>query len=323
MRYFGIQDTVLYEVIRLFPSVPIFFIASGFLVSASLSRSKSYGDYIKNRILRIYPALYASLGMSFIIMFSLYSPDIEVKKFIFWLFGQMTLFQYYNPDFFRGYGTGVMNGSLWSVLVQMQFYLLLPLILYCVKKYRNYTLWVGLFIGLMILNYVFYSFFKDATSRKLLIVKLSHITVLPHLFLFLTGVFFQHNLDLINRYLKNNFLFFAVLYTICCIVSAKLGLRYQGAEFNPVLAVCLALAVFSFAYSYRHIFAHIGKGYDISYGLYVYHMPIINMFMVLNIFSPYLNTVFTVLVSIIIATVSLKFLEKPIMQFKKQSKKTT
>ena len=323
MRYFGIQDTLAYDVIRLFPSVPIFFIASGFLVSASLSRSKSYTDYIKGRILRIYPALYASLGMSLIIMFSLYSPDIEFKKFIFWLLGQLTIFQYYNPDFFRGYGMGVMNGSLWSVSVQMQFYLVLPLILYCVKQYRNYALWIGLFVALMLANYIFYSFFKDATNRKLLIVKLSHITVLPHLFLFLTGVFFQHNLDLINRYLKNNFFVFAILYIICAIISAKLGLRYQGAEFNPVLALCLSLAMFSFAYSYRHIFANIGKGYDISYGLYVYHMPIINMFMVLNIFSPYLNTVFTVLVSVIIATLSLKFLEKPIMQLKKQSQKNT
>ena len=39
-----------------FPGVPVFFIISGFLVSASLERSKSPADYFTNRFLRIFPA---------------------------------------------------------------------------------------------------------------------------------------------------------------------------------------------------------------------------------------------------------------------------
>ncbi len=315
-RHFHLQDTIAFDIIRLFPSVPIFFIASGFLVSASYTRSKSFSDYITSRLFRIYPALYASLGLSLIAMFSLYSPEFELKQFLIWLFGQMTVIQFYNPDYFRGYGSGVMNGSLWSISVQMQFYLLLPVILFCLKKYKNRLLWIALFIGLMIINYIFYNFFKDPTTKTTL-VKLFHVSIFPHLFLFLMGVFFQQNLDFVNKYLKNNFLFFAVLYAISAMISAKLGLRYQGAEFNPILAIFLGLATMSFAYSYQTYFANFAKGYDISYGLYVYHNPIINVLLMLNIFNPYMNVMITVIVTIIIATLSLLYIEKPVMRFKK------
>jgi peptidoglycan/LPS O-acetylase OafA/YrhL len=315
-RHFHLQDTLAYDIVRLFPSVPIFFVASGFLVSASYARSKSFSDYITNRLFRIYPALYVSLGLSLIAMFSLYSPEFELKQFLIWLFGQMTIIQFYNPDYLRGYGSGVMNGSLWSISVQMQFYLLLPIILLCLKKYKNRLLWIALFTILMVINYVFYGLFKDPTTKTTL-VKLFHVSIFPHLFLFLMGVFFQQNLNFINKYLKNNFLFFAGLYALSAFISAKLGLRYQGAEFNPILAIVLAMATMSFAYSYQKYFANFAKGYDISYGLYVYHNPIINVLLTLNLFNPQMNVVMTVIITIIIATLSLLYIEKPVMRFKK------
>ena len=33
-----------------------------------------------------------------------------------------------HPDFLRGYGVGVLNGSLWTIPVELQFYALVPLI---------------------------------------------------------------------------------------------------------------------------------------------------------------------------------------------------
>jgi peptidoglycan/LPS O-acetylase OafA/YrhL len=126
---------------------------------------------------------------------------------------------------------------------------------------------------------------------------------------------------LVNKYLKNNFLFFAGLYAVAAIISAKIGLRYQGAEFNPILGILLGMATISFAYSYQKIFANFARGYDISYGLYVYHNPIINMLLMLNIFNPYMNTVITVVISIILATLSLILVEKPAMKLKNFSLK--
>ena len=40
-----------------------------------------------------------------------------------WFVCQGSVVQFWNPDFLRGFGVGVVNGSLWSVSVEIQFYI--------------------------------------------------------------------------------------------------------------------------------------------------------------------------------------------------------
>jgi hypothetical protein len=44
-----------------------------------------------------------------------------------WLAAQLTIGQFYNPVFLRGYGLGVLNGSLWTIPLE-QFCVLVPLL---------------------------------------------------------------------------------------------------------------------------------------------------------------------------------------------------
>ena len=48
--------------------------------------------------------------------------------------GQMAVFQFYGPDFMRSFGSGVLNGSLWTVTVELQFYILVPVIYWILSK---------------------------------------------------------------------------------------------------------------------------------------------------------------------------------------------
>src|SRR6478752_5590011 len=53
---------VALRVLSAFPGVPIFFMISGFLVTASFERRPNLQDYFVSRFLRIYPALWACLA---------------------------------------------------------------------------------------------------------------------------------------------------------------------------------------------------------------------------------------------------------------------
>ena len=120
-----------------FPGVFVFFVISGFLITASYERNKQYLRYLKNRILRIVPALWIAFILLFIILwvFGFINRDtLSNLPFWGWMFGQITLFQFYTPDILRPFGVGCPNGSLWTIPVEFIFYLILPLLLILFKN---------------------------------------------------------------------------------------------------------------------------------------------------------------------------------------------
>jgi peptidoglycan/LPS O-acetylase OafA/YrhL len=103
---------LLYNVLSFFPGVQIFFIISGFLITASYERNYNIKQYAFNRFLRIYPALWVAFFISVLIISALnYCHSSDLKDFIIWTFCQITCFQFYNPSFLRAFGVGVLNGS--------------------------------------------------------------------------------------------------------------------------------------------------------------------------------------------------------------------
>ncbi len=128
----------------LFPGVPTLFLISGFLVSLSNNNSEFNFRYLIKRILRIFPPLWASIILTVIALFSvgyLNSSNLNWGEFIFWLLGQLTILQVYHPLFLKDFGIGVINGSLWAILVIFQFYIILPFFVkmdnHLSKKYSN------------------------------------------------------------------------------------------------------------------------------------------------------------------------------------------
>ena len=128
-----------------FPGVPIFFFISGFLIAKSYSR-QSLLAYARNRALRIYPGLWVCLILSVTSIwasgyFQQNSPNLT--DFALWVSSQITLGQFYNPDFLRGYGVGVINGSLWTISVELQFYAIVPILFLLYGKNSRFF-WLAL-----------------------------------------------------------------------------------------------------------------------------------------------------------------------------------
>ena len=126
--------------IEKFPGVPVFFVISGFLISASYEKTKSLKTYFTNRALRIFPALWICLAFSILTVLVFGKVNFIQWKVIPWLFAQLSFLQFYNPDFLRSFGTGVLNGSLWTISVELEFYILLPLLYFFFRAEKSRTM---------------------------------------------------------------------------------------------------------------------------------------------------------------------------------------
>lgn len=191
------------SLVSLFPGVPIFFLISGFLISASYEKSRSnIKRYFENRLLRIFPALWVCFFVSIATVFIFYDLNVDLLDFLIWSLAQLSFIQFYNPDFLRGYGVGVLNGSLWTITVELQFYIAIPMLYFIAGYFKNkiknkiliYTLIVAFFLFLVFLNYLY---IYSGNADKGFLSKVYAVTLLPHLYMFLAGVFIQRNIEFI------------------------------------------------------------------------------------------------------------------------------
>jgi peptidoglycan/LPS O-acetylase OafA/YrhL len=83
--------------------------------------------------------------------------------------------------------------------------------------------------------------------------------------------------------------------------------------------ILLALATISAAYSWRSLSEKILGGTDISYGIYIYHSIVINVFVELGRMNSMLSVVWIFLISATLAWLSWTLIEKPALSCKSLS----
>lgn len=317
------SNSLLLELSNFFPGVPIFFFVSGFLISKSYESNPALIEYTKNRVLRIYPAL---IVCTFVTIISVYltgylsSENITLGELLIWIGGQISIFQFYNPEFMREFGTGVLNGSLWTITVELQFYIMVPLLygLFRLAKPDKYNKKLFFLIIFFMVVHLTYTYFK-AHYDSSLIVKLLQVSFIPWIYMFLVGVFFQQNFLILHRMLSGKGLYVTIFYLAVSYISVNyIGLGV-GNEINPILYLLLCVLIFSLAYSIPTFSKNILRGNDISYGVYIYHIPIINLLIYYGYVANMFYVVLTLLIAIFLAIFSWLVIEKNSMKFKKYS----
>lgn len=164
---------------------------SGFLITASYERNANLKQYALNRILRIYPALWIAFIITTVVIFNAgYLHVQNLREFFFWAFCQTGVLQFYNPSFLREFGVGVVNGSLWTISVELQFYAIVPLLYIFMRKcsYKVKFYW-SFYVIAVCISYFFTQIpnvdqhisIHDRGSIYLIILKLSKLTLLPYL----------------------------------------------------------------------------------------------------------------------------------------------
>lgn len=265
------------EVADWFPGVPIFFMISGCLVADSFSKSRSLVNYFWKRALRIFPGLWVCLGVSYILVAVRGELDSVslIPKTLVWLAMQGSILQfvnfYVNP--------GVTNGVLWSVSTELQFYILLPAFFVLIKRVLDGRVLIGCIVVLAFLSGLFHQWVLEHQLELLpRLFPTLYASILANAYCFLFGLIFYLWRNKLLMLVSGRWAFCLVAYLALRMSLTMLGVT-AGVVHSTVLAVIvyalLAGVVFSTAFSFVTVAKSTLKGNDFSFGIYLYHMPLL------------------------------------------------
>jgi len=300
------------QVLYLFPGVPVFFIISGYLISASYERNANLRVYIKNRALRIFPGLWGCILVT-IIAISITGVSFFNKQTIAWLPCQLVGI-IYTPGFLSNYGFGSYNGSLWTIPIELQFYILLPLCYLLLPQKRRNAWLICFFILFLILNAWF-----GLSNLPPALAKLLRYSFIPNFYLFLLGVLLQRFGIYKSRFIYNKGLYWIVAYlTFCLLLYPYL----HPVAFQLVKNILLSGCIVSMAYSAPSFSSKLLKGNDISYGIYIYHGLILTIIVQLKL-SYSINVYSLIVFSYLLGYLSWIIIERPFIKRKEKTIRLT
>lgn len=320
--------------LSLFPGVPIFFVISGYLVSASYERSPDVCSYFRNRFLRLYPGLWVAFAVSLGLVggFGFLTRGLLCSgSFWFWVTTQLSFMQLYNPAAFRGFGVGVVNGSLWTIPIEITFYVALPAIYRWLLYGRDRAEGNLRLIALALPSYfAFFAMSVLGGRDHSFLFKLIDLTLVPHLWMFLLGVLLQRNADPVRPWIEGRVGGWTLLYVPTAWLYRELSARAAAPEASVMdIAVAFAIAVaartllacwaISFALSLPGLGRRILRGNDLSYGVYIYHALIFNAFIELGWTGRPIILTALFAASLGLAWLSWRFVERPALRLKRSS----
>lgn len=299
------------------PGVPTFFLISGFLIGASYLRSgpSKLGYFFRNRALRIYPALWVCVLLSTLAMMAtgyLATQSVTPVGFAGWIAGQVTVVQFYNPGFMRQFGTGVLNGALWTIAVELQFYVLMPVLAYLLQARR----W--LFGLLMVASLATNLLLRLDPETDTMARKLLSVTFLPWVYMFMLGLVAAAFPSLVARARALPYLLLVPAYLASMLLIGSYMVNATNA-IHPLSVLLLGMLLLKVGLAPVALPAWLRRlveNSDFSYGLYLYHMPVINILLYTAVFTPLASFGLTLLISAAVAVLSWFLIEQPALQRK-------
>lgn len=266
---------------------------SGFLIWSSLERTPGFSVFCKKRIFRLYPELWGGVLLSFIVIVILYGSQLEWLPYLAFQFTQGSFLQFWTPDFLRGYGCGTPNGSLWTICVMLQAYV----VMWVLRKLlhgKKAVLWIAVNVACIAL-----SFTPELMESVLpeLLYKLYKQTFIPYMWLFMLGMSLSEFFGFLIPHLKK----FWYIFAIAAVLIALTGWDISG-TYGIFISIAMAPAVIGFAYRCPKLCLK----NDYSYGLYIYHMIVINVMIHFGLVGNIIYVLIAFIASFLLAVLSYK-----------------
>lgn len=285
-------------------AVDCFFVISGFLIVRSFESSITIQSYFLKRLSRVYPAYVAVIVLSVILGFFITSGDLKSYwsyATIKYLLANLLFLNFLQPDLpgaFDGNPFNAVNGALWTIKIEVAFYLSVPFIVKAVSRFgvlkvlgAIYVLSAGYFYLFEYFAELYNSGFMKQLGRQFP----------AQLRFFVSGALMYYFLPLFH---ENRWAIFCL--TLLFFFIPSMGFIYPLSLSVMVISAALFLPQL----------VSLSKFGDYSYGLYVLHFPIIQTLVHFGVFNndPYLFAISTIILTFFLAGVSWNFIEKPFVE---------
>ena len=283
-----------------------FMVVSGFLVTHSWFHSAGWRDFLKRRVLRVYPAFLVASVFSAFVAAPLgsraaldYLESLDLFGFVVTALtlGKLEI----PPSFLSNPYPGQVNGSLWSIRIEFECYLgLMALGLLGVLRRRIVVLAI---FALMLVAHAVQGYVPSSFDRYAHHLQLSTF--------FVAGMVFY----LYRRQIPSTYGWLEV----AGLVVIGTGILEVGfVELLPVAGTYLLLYL---AYEPRLLRFTLGRSLDLSYGIYLYAWPVQQL--LIQAFGPALNpwtlSLAALLGSGLLAWLSWTLIERPALAFKRRA----
>lgn len=285
------KDFPAFAAIPAWGAVQAFFVISGYLVTQSYISSRTIKNYFEKRARRVLPA-YVTVVIGAVILGTLITtaPAEEFMPGVMrYLAANLAFLNFLAPTIPGVFDGQPINGALWTIKIEVGFYILLPLIIAFLRS-------VGVLLGSAIIYAcaLVWSFTFEALGYPTLSYQLP-----GQMAYFIVGVLLAM-IPLTAR----------LQVWVTCI--ATLAYLIFGDVARPL---ALGTATILFATGLPHIRAGLQHVGDLSYGVYVYHFPTIQLLIYLGAFAvdPVLAAASAMALTLCLALLSWRYIEKPFL----------
>lgn len=285
-------------------SVAMFFIVSGFLIFWSFDKDNSKKNFFVKRFFRIYP-LYLIIIILQTLFFIFYSKETNIFLYIKYFFVNIFYLNFLSPSVGQTLSelhVNAINGSLWTLKIEIMFYLAVPLIYFLYKK-----------IGIIFIIFLYFiSFFWKYFMNYLHLESLSH-QFPGQLKFFVVGIIFYLLYERINHKHFHLISFISLISLISLIYIKNYSNIHIINFFGPIL---LGIICFYFVFFIKYIKIE----FDFSYSIYVIHFPIIQIVLYFNLNpdNPLLSFCLIICLVFIFGFFLEKYVEKRFINFGKR-----
>ncbi len=285
-----------------------FFTLSGFLVFYSFIRKPSLKTYAVKRIRRIFPPYFfiialCVVGGAFLSVLS--SEEYFSSSMLYnYIAANCSFLNFIEPNLPGVFGDNVMravNGSLWTMKVELMLYASVPIAYFFFKRFSKVTVLAVIFV-LSIVYREFFLYLYETEGKELYNILARQVG--SQLVYFYSGTAILLYFEQFQRYVK---------YLLPAALILYAGRYYVDAlQFLEPFSFAVLIIGIAYNVKFLNVFSRFE---NVSYGIYLFHFPVIQTIVHFRLheYSYMLAIVTAIVATVALACFSWNFIEKPIL----------